>query len=67
MTVSQPHNQLSSDIQRSGARYLQVKYRPPDVGYADTSSATDVAMHMQPMPAMSQDHTADAGPPAERG
>lgn len=45
--------------------YLQ--YRPPQVGYAETSSETAQAMHMQPEPAISHDHTADALPPARIG
>ena len=30
--VNQPQIQLTSGTQASGARYLQVKYMPPDVG-----------------------------------
>jgi hypothetical protein len=40
---------------------------PPAVGYADTNSATELAMHMAITDPMNQHHTAVAGPPAFRG
>jgi hypothetical protein len=46
---------------------LQVKYMPPDVGYAETISETDKAIHIHPAPEMSQDQTAEAAPPPYSG
>lgn len=43
------------------------KYIPPAVGYAETSSATELAMHIAISDPMNQHHTAVAGPPAEIG
>jgi hypothetical protein len=40
---------------------------PPAVGYADTSSATELPMHMAITEPISQHHTAVAGPPADSG
>ena len=67
MTVNQPHSQLISGTHSSGARYLHVKYMPPDVGYAETISDTDKVMAIQPKPEMSQDQTAEAAPPPTSG
>jgi hypothetical protein len=44
-----------------------VKYNPPDVGYAETSSATERAIHIHPAPEISQHQTAEAEPPADKG
>lgn len=60
----QPVSQLIDGTQRGGARRETVKYRPPLVGYAETNSATDAAMHIHPAPDMSQHQTAEAEPPA---
>jgi hypothetical protein len=46
---------------------LVTKYIPPAVGYAETSSATELAMHIAMQDPMNQAHTAVAGPPAEIG
>jgi hypothetical protein len=40
---------------------------PPAVGYADTSSATELPIHIAMHEPMNQHHTAVAGPPAARG
>lgn len=50
-----------------GTTCLVTKYIPPAVGYADTSSATELAMHIAIKDPMSQHQTAVAGPPALRG
>jgi hypothetical protein len=39
-------------------------YSPPQVGFALTISATDAAMHMQPMQEMSHAQTVELAPPA---
>lgn len=51
----------------SGTTYFDTKYIPPAVGYAETSSATELAMHMAMQEPMNQHHTAVAGPPAASG
>ena len=43
------------------------KYIPPAVGYADTSSATELPTHIAMQEPINQHHTAAAGPPAARG
>lgn len=51
----------------SGTTCLVTKYMPPAVGYADTSSATELAMHMAMHDPMNQHQTAVAGPPEANG
>lgn len=51
----------------AGTTCLVTKYIPPAVGYADTSSATELPMHMAMHEPISQHQTAVAGPPAARG
>ena len=45
-------------------RERQATYSPPQVGLALTISATEAAMHMHPMPEMSQAQTVELTPPA---
>ena len=46
---------------------MATKYIPPAVGYAETNSATELAMAMAMNEPMNQHHTAVAGPPASSG
>jgi hypothetical protein len=50
-----------------GTTFFVTKYIPPAVGYAETSSATELAMHIAMHEPMNHAHTAVAGPPAEMG
>lgn len=51
----------------SGTTCFVTKYIPPAVGYADTSSATELPMHIAIQEPKNQHHTAVAGPPASKG
>lgn len=46
---------------------MVTKYIPPAVGYADTSSDTELPIHMAMHEPKNQHHTAVAGPPAANG
>jgi hypothetical protein len=56
----------NSDVngQRSENALGEATHSPPQVGFALTISATDAAMHMQPMPEISQAQTVELAPPA---
>lgn len=51
----------------SGTTCLVTKYMPPAVGYAETSSATELPIHKAMQEPTNQHHIAVAGPPADRG
>jgi hypothetical protein len=46
---------------------LHTKYIPPAVGYADTSSDTEAAIHVAMQLPTNQHQTAAAGPPEDIG
>lgn len=50
-----------------GTTCLVTKYMPPAVGYADTSSATELPMHIAMQEPINQHQTAVAGPPTDKG
>jgi hypothetical protein len=51
----------------SGTTCFVTKYIPPAVGYAETSSATELPMHMAMHEPKNQHQTAVAGPPEASG
>ena len=65
--LHQPWIQEKMGTRSSGTTCLVTKYMPPAVGYAETSSATELPIHIAMKEPNNQHHTAVAGPPASRG